>query len=280
VSDDSAILFREYVLDAAGEGDGALRAVLEKACPDCAQKLSAAEQALAELALDVRPRAPRAHVRATVLGRIAAQSQGAQTPPRPIAAAPMMSTPGAWRAPQSLPPSSPRRSRPWLAAVSAAAVCVVVMIAATTWMSVQHERHMVALIAHYDGAIQHDDSAIQLRQAMDMVRHAGVERVTLAPVAPAQVTAQLLVDRQHHRALIAVANLAKLPAQRCYVAWLLAADGQVVASTRCSARSDGSADLFMTLPEADFTTAVITEEATAALPVPSERVVASGSIRH
>ena len=278
MSDDRTILFREYVLDAAGAEDGALRAMLGKACPDCAQELAAAEQSLAELALDIRPNVPRAGLRASVLDRVAAHTQGVQTRVIQVAAAPLLSTPGAWRAPQSLPPPSARRSRPWLAAVTAAAVCVVVMIGATTWMSVQQERHMAALIAHYDESVQHDDAANELQRFMDVVRQTAVERVTLSAVAPSQTTAQMLVDRQHHRALIAVANLAKLPVDRQYVAWLMAQDGHVVASAVCGARGDGSADVLITVPEPTFANALITEEALGTHLVPGDRVIASAAI--
>jgi hypothetical protein len=280
VSDDAAILFREYVLDAAGAEDGALRAVLEKACPDCAKQLTAAEQALAELALDVRPRAPRPGLRATVLERIAAQAQGVKAPVRQAAAAPLLSTPGAWRAPQSLPSPSARRSRPWLAAVTATAVCVAAMIGATTWMSVQQERHMAALIAHYDSALQRDDSANQLQQFMDVVRQPAVERMMLAATAPSTTSAQVLIDRQHQRVLIAAANLPKLPAERQHVAWLLAQDGHVVASAACTASRDGSADLLIRVPEPAFATALITEEEPGPQHVPSDRVVASATLTH
>jgi len=74
MNDDETSVWQDYVLAGGSPVDAPLRAALEKACPDCAADLAAAERDLAALGVALAPAKPSAGLRARVLARVAGEA--------------------------------------------------------------------------------------------------------------------------------------------------------------------------------------------------------------
>ncbi len=74
MSDDTSSIWHDYVLAGGSPADAPLRAALERACPDCAADLAAAERDLAVLGVALDPAKPSPGLRSRVLARVAGEA--------------------------------------------------------------------------------------------------------------------------------------------------------------------------------------------------------------
>lgn len=74
MNDDEASIWHDYVLAGGSPADAPLRSALEKACPDCAAALAAAERDLGVLGVGLEPARPSTGLRGRVLARVASEA--------------------------------------------------------------------------------------------------------------------------------------------------------------------------------------------------------------